>query len=100
MGSPITLKRRPRTPSPTGTLIGPPVSVTLMPRFKPSVEDIAIERTQFSPRCCCTSSVSVEDHLEILILDIIRQHDIEDGFGIWFENVADHRIGISIRALG
>ena len=34
-GSPVTLKMRPRVPSPTGTEIGPPVSVTGMPRFKP-----------------------------------------------------------------
>ena len=40
-------------------MIGPPVSLTFIPRFKPSVEDMAIERTQFSPRCCCTSRVSL-----------------------------------------
>ena len=40
-------------------LICPPVSFTLIPRFKPSVDDMAIDRTQFSPRCCCTSRVSL-----------------------------------------
>src|SRR6266480_4484963 len=58
-GSPVTLKTRPRVPSPTGTVMGPPVSFTFMPRFNPSVDDMAIERTQFSPRCCWTSSVSL-----------------------------------------
>ena len=46
------------TPSPTGMEIGPPVSVTATPRLRPSVPDIATVRTQLSPRCCCTSSVS------------------------------------------
>ena len=58
IGSPVTLNRRPSTASPTGTVIGTPVSVTLMPRLSPSVEDMATERTQFSPRCCCTSRAS------------------------------------------
>ncbi len=35
-GSPVTLKMRPRTPSPTGTEIGAPVAVTVMPRLRPS----------------------------------------------------------------
>ena len=30
-------------------------------RFKPSVELMATARTQLSPRCCCTSSVSLAD---------------------------------------
>ena len=47
------------TPGPTGMLIGPPLSVTLKPRFSPSVPDIEMVRTHRSPRCCCTSSVSV-----------------------------------------
>src|SRR5205823_10808808 len=33
-----------------------------------------------------------EDHLEDLILKIIRQHHIENRLGIWLEHVADHRI--------
>jgi hypothetical protein len=44
-GSPVTLKMRPSTPSPTGTVIGAPVSVIAMPRTRPSTEDIAMART-------------------------------------------------------
>src|ERR1700710_2985196 len=37
-------------------MIGPPVSVTLPPRTRPSVVSIAMVRTVDSPRCCATSS--------------------------------------------
>ena len=40
MGSPITLIMRPRVSSPTGILIGAPVSVTAWPRTRPSVPKI------------------------------------------------------------
>ena len=40
MGSPITLIMRPRVSSPTGILIGAPVSVTAWPRTRPSVPEI------------------------------------------------------------
>src|SRR5919198_4499239 len=56
IGSPITFHRRPSVASPTGTLIGPPVSTTSVPRARPSVESIATARTRSSPRCCCTSA--------------------------------------------
>ncbi len=49
---------RPRVTSPTGTVIGPPVSTTSMPRARPSVESMATARTRSSPRCCCTSQTS------------------------------------------
>src|SRR5580692_4478429 len=55
-GSPMTFMMRPSVPSPTGTSIGSPVSVTSWPRTKPSVASIAIVRTVDSPRCCATSS--------------------------------------------
>ena len=42
--------------APTGTEIGPPVSITLPPRTRPSVASIAMVRTVDSPRCCATSS--------------------------------------------
>ena len=58
-GFPVTSNTRPMTPSPTGTEIGPPVSVTSQPRLRPSVPDIEIVRTQLSPRCCWTSRVSL-----------------------------------------
>ena len=57
-GSPMTLRMRPSVASPTGTVIGAPVSVTRSPRTRPSVESIAIARTVLSPRCCATSSTS------------------------------------------
>src|SRR3954469_13891719 len=57
MTSPRTLKIRPRVASPTGTLIGAPVSSTSMPRASPSVVSMATARTRSLPRCCCTSAI-------------------------------------------
>src|SRR5258708_1082455 len=47
---------RPSVPGPTGTEMGAPVLAASIPRTRPSVESIAMHRTVFSPRCCCTSS--------------------------------------------
>src|SRR5713101_2913608 len=55
-GSPMTLMMRPSVPSPTGTVIGPPLSLTSWPRTRPSVESMATVRTVDSPKCCATSS--------------------------------------------
>ena len=55
IGSPITFIIRPSVLGPTGTEICAPVSVTTIPRTKPSVLSIAMVRTEFSPRCCATS---------------------------------------------
>ena len=49
---------RPSVAGPTGTVIGPPVSVICAPRARPSVESIATARTRLSPRCCWTSQTS------------------------------------------
>ena len=57
--SPSTLNTWPLVTSPTGTEIGPPVSVTAAPRTRPSVGCMEIVRTMSSPRCCSTSRVSV-----------------------------------------
>ena len=54
-GSPMTFMMRPSVSGPTGTEIGPPVSVTSWPRTSPSVPSIAMVRTVFSPRCWATS---------------------------------------------
>jgi len=55
--SPVRLKIRPRQPSPTGTEIGAPVSTASMPRTRPSVESIAMQRTMLSPTCSAASTV-------------------------------------------
>ena len=57
-GSPMTFMMRPSVPSPTGTRMGWPVSVTAWPRVRPSDTSMAMQRTAFSPRCCATSSTS------------------------------------------
>ena len=57
-GSPSTLRMRPSAASPTGAVIGLPVSVAFMPRVTPSVVLMATARTWFCPMCCCTSAVS------------------------------------------
>ncbi len=50
---------RPSAASPTGTVIGPPVSSTSMPRTTPSVLDMATARTWLRPMCCCTSTTTL-----------------------------------------
>jgi hypothetical protein len=40
-------------------VIGPPVSIASTPRASPSVVSIATARTRSSPKCCCTSAISV-----------------------------------------
>jgi hypothetical protein len=55
---PSTSNTRPRVTSPTGTVIGAPVSRTSVPRARPSVVVIATARTQLLPRCCWTSHTS------------------------------------------
>jgi len=51
MGSPSRLNTRPRQSSPTGTVMGLPVSTASAPRTRPSVEDMAMQRTTESPIC-------------------------------------------------
>ena len=58
--SPSRLKMRPSVTLPTGTVIGPPVSSTSVPREMPSVLSIATARTRSSPRCCWTSQTRFE----------------------------------------
>src|SRR5882672_8822372 len=60
-GSPSTFSTRPSVSGPTGTEIGPPVSITSMPRVMPSVGFIATARTRFSPRCCSPSATQPTD---------------------------------------
>ena len=55
MGSPMTLIILPRVSGPTGTRIGAPVSITLWPRTRPSVESKAMVLTLLPPRCWATS---------------------------------------------
>ena len=57
--SPRTLNTWPLVTSPTGTEIGPPVSVTAAPRTRPSVGCMAMARTTLSPMSSATSRVSV-----------------------------------------
>ncbi len=59
MGAPMTLNRRPRVSTPTGTEIGAPVAITLSPRRKPSVESMAMHFTTLSPIALATSSTTV-----------------------------------------
>jgi len=57
-GSPTTFRIRPSVSGPTGIMIGAPVSLTVIPRRRPSVAAMAIVRTWLSPRCWATSRVS------------------------------------------
>src|SRR5688572_14572607 len=57
--SPRVLNTRPSVASPTGTVIGPPVSVTWAPRTSPSVGCREMARTMPSPMCWATSSERV-----------------------------------------
>jgi hypothetical protein len=68
MGWPSTSNTRPSVTSPTGTVIGAPVSTASRPRDRPSVVDMATVRTQLFPRCCCTSTTSVPESPSLLPL--------------------------------
>src|SRR5688572_10295366 len=57
--SPSTLKMRPRPCSPTGTAMGRPVSSASMPRIRPSVDDMATQRTTLSPMWSAASMVTL-----------------------------------------
>src|SRR5690554_6418614 len=57
MGCPNTLKSRPRVSGPTGTVMGPPRSTAFMPRCRPSVEAMAMQRTMLLPKCCAASTI-------------------------------------------
>ena len=59
MGSPVTLNMRPSVASPTGMVMGAPVSRASMPREIPSVEERAMHRTSPPPICWTTSSVTL-----------------------------------------
>ena len=52
MASPVTLSSRPLIWLPMGMEMGLPDRVTSMPRMRPSVESIAMVRTESSPMCC------------------------------------------------
>src|SRR5262245_20613371 len=56
---PRRLKMRPLVISPTGTVIGAPVSTTSIPRRQPSVVDMATQRATSLPRCWETSSTTL-----------------------------------------
>src|SRR6185295_11442313 len=58
IGRPRTSNTRPRVASPTGTVMGLPVSTARVPRARPSVVVMATERTQLLPRCWATSHTS------------------------------------------
>ena len=51
----MALKTWPMVTSPTGTVIGPPVSRTAAPRTMPSVGCSEMARTRLSPMCWATS---------------------------------------------
>jgi hypothetical protein len=51
----MTFMMRPKVMLPTGTVIGPPVSVARIPRTTPSVGFIETVRTRLSPRWFSTS---------------------------------------------
>ncbi len=55
MHSPVVLNTWPSVTSPTGTVIGPPVSCTDEPRTSPSVGCSEMARTMLSPMCWATS---------------------------------------------
>ncbi len=55
-GWPMTFMIRPSTSRPTGTWIDAPVFSTGIPRTRPSVVSMAMQRTLRSPRCCATST--------------------------------------------
>src|SRR4051812_31838258 len=59
---------RPSVALPTGTWMGEAVLVTGVPRARPSVVSMAMQRTVFSPRCCATSMTRLSFSLEMVAL--------------------------------
>ena len=51
--------RGPASLCPRARVIGPPRSMAFMPRTMPSVASMATVRTRPSPRCCCTSRMTL-----------------------------------------
>ncbi len=68
IGSPRTLKIRPRVFSPTGTVMGAPVATASIPLTRPSVEPMAIQRTVSSPRCWDTSATSFLPSFMVMLI--------------------------------
>ena len=64
----MTLNTLPLVTSPTGTVMGPPVSRTSWPRTMPSVGLSEMARTRSSPRCWATSRVISDDSPAIVIV--------------------------------
>ena len=64
-GSPSRLNTRPRHWSPTGTLMDSPVSTASVPRTRPSVLLMAMQRATLSPVSCATSTTSFWPWLSI-----------------------------------
>ena len=64
----MTFITRPSVPLPTGTVMGPPWSSTIMPRTMPSVGCMDTHLARPSPRCCSTSAMTSMGvgHLEAL----------------------------------
>ena len=60
-------KLRPKVCSPTGTVMGAPVSSTCWPRVSPSVPSMAMVLTMFSPKCWATCRL-------ILLGDIMERY--------------------------
>ena len=69
--SPVTLNTLPLVTSPTGTVMGLPVSRTSWPRTSPSVGLSAMARMTSSPRCCATSRVISVDS-EPMVIVVLR----------------------------
>ena len=88
-GSPRVLNTWPLVTSPTGTVIGLPVSVTSAPRTRPSVGCIEMARTRLSPRCWATSRVSVLSSPPRVDLDLEGVVDL--GHGVDAELDVDDR---------
>ena len=76
-GSPRTFQRRPSVTSPTGTLIGAPVSTTSTPRGRPSVESIATARTRSSPEVLLDLGDQVDAAVSVCARDLDRERVVD-----------------------
>ena len=79
-----------RRPAPRSA---PPVSTTSTPRARPSVVSIATARTRSSPRCCCTSAISVRV-VAVAARDLDRERVVDRGQLVREDGVDDDALDL------
>ena len=88
-GSPMTLSTRPSVASPTGILIGEPVSSACMPRTRPSVGTMATQRTPVLTEVLLDLGDDIERHAGFGAR-VLDTHRVVDGRQVLFVELDVH----------